>query len=124
MEEDFYKPEVRHIYSLFDGAGVKKVDPMPVYKRLMDVVGDLSADIAIMNSPSAASWQAHTKIAEKSYKIFEIKPFSEGGLTEQEAINLLFHFWNWCDGVKKNTKPGQTFPEDSPDSCPPPSDDP
>ena len=105
---DVYEPEERKIYHYFDGETVVRADPMTLWQRLMSVRGDLSAHMAVAFSPSEAAPEAYAKVSEKARMIFALKTFEEGGLTQSETVNLLNHFWNYCDRVKKNTSDSRT----------------
>ena len=124
--EGLYEESERRIYHYFDGEKVVRADPMPIYRRVMEVVGDLQADITVMNSPSKGATEARRKCAEKAYRILAVKPLDQdGGLTEAEVVNELFRFWNWCDNLKKNTKSPPTSAGGTSDSSPsPPGDGP
>jgi hypothetical protein len=103
MSYELYQPEERALYKHYDGKEVVAKDPMVLYKRLAEVSGDLSAWVKLAFSPSKDAKDGHTKVVEKARVIFEVKPYEEGGLTESETVNLLFHFWNYCELQKKTT---------------------
>lgn len=108
---DVYEPGARRIYSYFDGEKVVAADPMVLWRNLMEVRGDLSAHLSLAFAPmdSKDKPQAYAKAAALSRKIFSVREFHEGGLTEAEAVNLVQHFWRYCDGVKKNSPPSPSW---------------
>lgn len=103
---DVYEPGVRLIYTYFDGQKKIKADPMVLWRKLKDVSGDLHAHSSVAFAPFEVKGkqEALAKVAEYSRKIFGVKPIEDEGLTEKECIDLLHHFWRYCDGVKKNSK--------------------
>lgn len=100
--DGLYSPQERLIYSYHDGEKVVRADPAVLYRRLMDVGPELSADIAVACSPMPVRAEATAKAEGKVRAIFGLKPFADGGLGEAEAYELLDHFAGYCDGVKKN----------------------
>lgn len=105
---DYYKPDERLIFTYFDGSRDRRVDPLPLYKRLKDVWPELSADIRVARSPSKGADDAHSRMVEKAYKVFEAERFVDlgdgksTGLGEVEVLELLDHFLAYTGGVKKN----------------------
>lgn len=118
-----YKPKQRLIYRYFDGEKVVKVDPMAVYRKVMDVGPELDADIALWNSPSNAAVKGLDGIIDKVRKIFDLKPFEQGGLTDVEASQLLDHFLVYVGWSKKNTVTSPNSSSPTPDSPPSTSPD-
>ena len=118
---DIYKPSERLIYSFFDGTRQRRVDPLPLYKRLKEVWPELSADIRVSGSPSKGADEAHRRMVAKCYDVFEVKPFVENGgtsdgLGEVEVLDLLDHFLAYTGGVKKNLSRPVTSAEETPAS--------
>ena len=101
-EAGVYAPKDRLIYHYCNGERVVAADPSVLYRRLMDIGPELNADIALAGSPSKAARDAVGKAEWKLRQLFELKPFSEGGLGEVEAYELLDHFLGYCTSVKKN----------------------
>lgn len=105
---DIYTPKERLIYSYFNGQEIVRADPQVLYRNLMDVAPSLRADIAVSNSASK-QWRTATENADKAVRqLFSIKPFAEGGLAELELFELLDHFINYCDSIKKLQSPSLT----------------
>lgn len=107
---DLYKPSERLIYRYFNGRSIVSVDPMVMYRRLMDKAPDLSCDIRVANSPSKDATVAHGAMLAKIRDVFllpDTNPFDvdAGGLTEIEALGLLDHFMDWTEHVKKKSNP-------------------
>lgn len=100
-----FRPKERMIYVYFDGRKDVKADPMILYRRLMDRRMELSSDIkaAFSGSPKFAA-KAYTKMIDNIREIFQVKPLDEGGLTEPEAGDLLAHFMDWTEDLKKNSR--------------------
>src|SRR5207248_2432217 len=87
-----YNPRQRATYSYFDGTAVRPVDPLILYKRLMDKGPELAIDIKVSQSASKDAAKAHAGLVAKIREIFTVKPLEEGGLSEVEAIALFEHF--------------------------------
>lgn len=117
---DLYTPGEKGIYSYFNGTEIIKEDPMVLHKRLMDVGPELSIDMKVASSPFKDAKEAHNKMLEKVRKIFDLKPFKDGGLTEVQAIELFDHFLTYEDFQKKIANLPTTEPT-APWSSSPPS---
>lgn len=106
---DVYEPGERRIYKYFDGEKIRPADPMVLWRRLMEVRGDLARDMSVAFAPfeNKGKAEAYAGVAEKARQIFQVKCLEEGGLTEPELIDLVNHFWRYCEGVKKNSTPSQ-----------------
>lgn len=123
-EDDLYTPGERRIYRYFDGEKDVAVDPMPLWKRLMEHGTDLSIKLRVAYSESKANVQAHTDLVKKIREVFVLKPFEEGGLTESETVNLLHHFLTFVGVIKKNSPSSTTEPgEGTPPTSSPSSED-
>jgi hypothetical protein len=110
---DVYEPGERKIYRYFDGKEVVRADPTVVWRNLMEVKGDLAAhySVAFSGLDNKGKPDAIAAIARLSRKIFSLKEFGDGGLTEMECVHLVNHFWAYCDRVKKNSRGSPTPPE-------------
>ena len=119
---DIYKPGEWLIYSFFDGTRQRRVDPLPLYKRLKEVWPELSADIRVSGSPSKGADEAHRRMVAKCYDVFEVAKFNQRddgtaeGLGEVEVLDLLDHFLAYTGGVKKNLSRPATSAEETPAS--------
>jgi len=106
-DDSIYQPTERLIYSYFNGEKLVIADPQVLYRALMDVAPELSADINTSNSQSKFWKQANDNAVKNVRNIFSIKPLPEGGLGELELFELLFHFIDYCDRLKKVRSPSQ-----------------
>lgn len=118
---DTYLPAERLIYRYFNGSKVIAADPVLLFRGILGVGPELSAEIKIARSPSAEAPKAHADAVAKVRNIFKAAPLSEDGtgLGDQECLDLLDHFLIYCDGLKKNMSPTVTSPEET--SAPTPS---
>jgi hypothetical protein len=105
-----YTEKERLLYRYFDGQKKVSADPMILYCRLMEVGTDLKYDIDVTYSASNDKLKAREKMIGKIHKIFSLKPYEEGGLTQGEAENLLVDFVDWCEALKKNGPNSPTSP--------------
>lgn len=115
FEDDYsvYHPGEQKIYHYWDGQKYVNADPLRLFKRLMDIAPELAVDIQVSTSSLAKdkdAIKASDKVAEKLYKIFDVKRVEEGGLTEAKMSELLDHFLLYCEIVKKNSPPLPTMP--------------
>ena len=108
-----YHPREREIYEYFDGDKLVKADPMVIYKRIMARGQEISVDITVARSPMKGADKAHDSLIKKIREVFNVKPLSEGGLTEQETMDLFDDFLVYVDAIKKNTTPPPDLPEET-----------
>lgn len=105
---DLYSPAERLIYRYFDGQKVRRADPMVLYKNYAEVRTDLLVDLRGYYSslmPEDKSNACHTGAVAKIRKIFDVPALGdEGGLTDGEVLDLLNHFTDYIDSVKKNSR--------------------
>lgn len=125
-KDDFnvYKEKERLIYTYWDGEKVNKADPMVLYRKLVAKGPELEADMLAAKTTSKFAVEGHMRMIATLRGVFAVKPFEEGGLTEQETLSLYDHFMDYCGVVKKNGSPSSTSaPETSPATSPatPPS---
>lgn len=52
---------------------------------------------------------AYDRIIRAARRAFEVKPASDGGLTDKSCAELLLAFMKWLDAEKKNTSFSPTF---------------
>lgn len=107
---DVFLPSVRKIYNYFDGERLVRADPLVLYKRFLEIGTELSIDIKVSNSISKDASKAQIKALEKIRKIFDVKSLEDGGLSQVESFDLLDHFLNYCNNVKKNYPRTSTLP--------------
>ncbi len=105
---DVYKVHERMVYVYFDGQKEVHADPMVLYKKMMSLGPELSADMKGATSASKRAGEFHNGMIAKIRKIFDVLPLAEGGLSELETVELLDHFIVYCEWVKKNSRVSQT----------------
>lgn len=103
MSFDVYKPHERKIYTYWDGEKEVKADPLILYKEVSSNWASISVDISVARSPMKGNVTAHNNLVKVLRRIFSIKPFEEGGLTEQELFDLFDHFLIYSEVIKKNS---------------------
>lgn len=105
---DEYDPGERLIFTYHDGTKKVRADPMVLYKKVMASRAELSIDRKVADSPSKDAMTAHGRLVDRIRAIFQLKLFEEGGLTEQETVELLDHFLFFVDEIQKKTNPSPT----------------
>jgi hypothetical protein len=109
---DVYLPRERLIYQFFDGQVLRAVDPMELYKKVSPKLGIIAADSKAVKIPqSKFAKDAHDRLIALIRELFDIKPLSQGGLTELETLAVFDHWWDFTCTVKKNSSPSQTGAE-------------
>lgn len=109
--QTLYSRHEQLCYSYWDGEKDVKADPMVLWLALMDVWPDLLVDMKLANSPHSKASLGWKGQVEKARKVFSIKPFAEGGLTETGSMDVLYDYWGWCEDLKKNYPQIPTSPE-------------
>ena len=84
-----------------------RADPFVLLRRLTNTDKfDLESDLKVLQIPDP---KLITKkigyIAEGVREIFDLRPFSDAGLSELECVQLLLTFSAFLDDVKKNGAP-------------------
>lgn len=117
---DIYLPKQRNIYHYTtDGKNVISADPMEIETRLAKVRPQLSVDFKLKGSIHPDYYIGHINACQKIRDIFQIKKFSDGGLLDEEVLELLDHFFIYTDSIKKNSVQSQTSaPETSQSTAP------
>ena len=114
-DDDFlFKPKERMIFKFWDGEKIREIDPMVLYGRLGDVSTELDVAIKLSRSASKDSRQGHREVVQLLSKIFGVKSFEEGGLTESELLDVFISFMEWVDRLKKNSPQSLTSVESTP----------
>lgn len=106
-----YHPGERLIYRYFDGKETKAADPLVLYKRWRQVWPELSTDLKVATSrllPDKDTIPAHEHAVKHMRWIFNVKSLAEGGLTDSEMEDLLYHFLEYSDRLKKDSPPSPT----------------
>lgn len=123
---DFWQPEKRTIYRYYNGVEVVAADPLRLQSGMASYDGLDVAFKIISGSDTAQSIEMVQDVAAHVRLVFgvgEIKETQSGpvGLTDQECLELLGHFFRFCASLKKNVP---ASPTSSPTSEPPASDAP
>lgn len=116
---DLFRPKERDIYHYFDGTAVRDADPLPLYRKMKDVITDLEVEFKVASSGMKGADEHYTSAVNRIRGIFDLKPFPEGGLTEMECVALFRHFFNYSGGVKKKLPPSSTPSPGTSDDTPP-----
>lgn len=101
---DLYKPTERRIYNFFNGKGTVRADPVHLWKRMMEKGPEIDINRRVATSKSKDAVKAHGELINNIHWLFSTEPLSAGGLTDEEAVQLLDHFLNYCEESKKNSK--------------------
>lgn len=115
---DLYHPKQRRIYGYWNGREVVHIDPMILYKKVMDVGPELDIDIKLARSISKEAGKGYENMLAKFRKIFDVATLAEGGLTEEETVELFDHFIAYNENQKKSTNSSVTRSTDSATSSP------
>lgn len=105
---DVYHPRERMIYTYFDGKKEVKVDPLILYKKVLQNRAEISINSSVANSASKDNQKAQEDLLQNIRDIFNLKPLAEGGLTEIETLGVLDHFLIYTETIKKNSSLLQT----------------
>lgn len=116
---DLFHPKERDIYHYFDGKDVRVADPLPIYRKMKDVITDLEVEFKVAASGMQGADEHYTSAVNRIRGIFNLKSFSEGGLTEMECVTLFRHFFNYAGGVKKKLPQSSTPSPGTSESTPP-----
>lgn len=120
--EPAYSRREQLIYVYHDGEKEVRADPMVLWNALMEVWPDLITDMKLANSQHSKARMGWDSQVARVRKVFSLKSFVEGGLTETSSMAVLYDFWAWCEELKKNypptpTSPGATSPTSAPTSA-------
>lgn len=118
-ELSVFKAEDMLIYSYDNGQGTVKADPMVLFKRYAEKIEEIKVDLKVAQSPMKDADQAYDKGLERIRWVFDIKPYSEGGLTEVKTLELFYHFSRFIMDIKKNSSGTPTLPPTSASPSPP-----
>lgn len=114
-ETELFTPKQRTIFRYWDGVKTRSVDPLVLYRKVMDIAPELSIDIKVANSVSKDAGKAYSAVVDKLQKIFEVGSYEQGGLTEMELSVLFDQFMLFCESIKKKSKPSPTSPSVTPE---------
>ena len=104
---DLFHPQDRLIYRYFDGTKIRRADPQVLWSKIMNKGPDLFIPLKVADSISKDAPKAKQEVLTIIREIFEVEALGKetGGLNEDETGNLLDHFVEYIDNVKKNLKP-------------------
>lgn len=103
-----YSKREQLTYQYYDGVRDVVMDPMILWRALSEVWPDLITDMKLANSQHSKAQMGWDAQVTKVRKVFSLKPFAEGGLTETGSMSVLYDFWYWCEELKKNYPPTPT----------------
>ena len=107
----FYAPKERKIFQFWNGQVVIYEDPMVVSRKISDVGPELKIDLDVADSISKDANKAGRAALEKVQKIFGLKSYADGGLTEDETFEVFGKFLAYRTKLKKNLSQSPTSPE-------------
>jgi hypothetical protein len=96
--------EDREIFRFHDGIQERTADPMVLWNRLWD-------DPAVKPEVDYKAWEerneleAVDRIVPHARRIFDLKPYEDGGLTGNEALRLLKRFLAYTQDIAKKNDP-------------------
>ncbi len=108
-ESDLYSPKERLIYTYFNGKELVQADPIRLFRRMADRGVELKINMELAMSLSKDAAKGYQKLVDGVRDVFQVKGLEEGGLTEAECFDLLNHFTEYCDEIKKNSSPTPTL---------------
>ncbi len=89
----------RDIFTFWDGQQQRSIDPMPPWFAIAE---DKECNaVRDMPAASAGDRDARVRVQAMARRMFSVKPFSEGGLTENELSQLLATFFTFNIVLKK-----------------------
>lgn len=123
--------DIRGIFTYHDGRRYRHCDPIVFarklwavtieqenqYAHIPDMVAppipfDYDASISLIRSGDPDQMQrGYAEISQAARQVFDVKPLSEGGLTEDECEKLLSRFQKYLGILKKNGSGSQTSPQ-------------
>jgi hypothetical protein len=106
-QEDFsvFKVDKLRIYTYWDGSEEVRADPMTIFKKWSEKMGDLDADLRIARANIKGSEEAYDKALDKIRYIFSIKAFDgKTGLDEETTLAYV----RYINDLKKNILPSAT----------------
>src|SRR5574337_1303440 len=101
---DVYQVQRRFVYTYFDGKGMMQVDPMRLYRRLIEVGPELVQSIIKFQTTQDQQevLTAHETLATKVRDIFQLTSYEAGGLTHLETLNLFNHFLGFINQIEQD----------------------
>lgn len=118
LRDGRYEPWERLLFHWWDGEKEVWADPTPLCMELADIWPELIVDMKLANSEHSQAKQGWKAQVAKARKLFGLKTFAEGGLTDTESMAVLYDFYSWCEELKKNSPQSPTSAtETSPSSA-------
>lgn len=103
-----WKPKERNIYRYWNGEKDVEADPLEIQLAIANSKDDLTREIEVMGltHPEAkGQGEAFSRVVETVRNVFKVPAFSSNGdrhgLTAQECIELLTHFFGFLNELKK-----------------------
>jgi len=115
-DDNAYRVGERKIYSYDTGNGSVSVDPMILYKRVMDNATTIDVEGKAARSQHSKNREAHDNFIACLREVFSVKPLEQGGLTQLEVVALFDHFMGYVLELKKNSSQSQTLSNSGVDS--------
>jgi hypothetical protein len=122
--DNVYRPKEdreRFLYRYWNGEKEVAADPLVLFKQYAEIQGDLAGSIVVARSAMKDSRQEHDKAVLLVRKLFSILPFDPAtgkGLTETESLDVMDHFLDFLDNVKKNSSPTPTSATETSETTP------
>lgn len=109
-----FKPEDKGLFEYWNGEKLIAADPMALYRKLMTKALEIDNCYKVATSQSTAAINYYDDLVKTIRLIFEVKQFTEGGLTDDLCVKLLDCFLVFVDDVKKNWSIVPTLPKETP----------
>jgi hypothetical protein len=116
----------RKIFSFYDGARMRRVDPLLVWRLIMTHPDfDPAVHGPAFDRGCPEAWKVVLKCARDVFQLEHFTELGKPGLTEQEMVSLFKRFLAFCEDLKKSfeespTTPPSTEQTPSTDYIPPP----
>lgn len=96
-------------YKYSNGWTFVRINPLLVFKKLLEVGDELAVDVKVISSQAKEDWKqkSESNIANQVRIAFSVQPLEEGGLTNVECGTLLAHFVEWCGDLMKRYPPSE-----------------
>lgn len=109
----FSRNRGRDVFRFYDGRRWREIDPfIPARVLFSHPKFDWDETLVLLTMPRVKpQLETAAVIVQAVQDAFKVKPFDQGGLTELEAIDLLYDFRDYLGNVKKN---GSLFPTSQP----------
>ena len=78
-----------------------RVDPLSLYKKLMDIGPELDIDLKLASSIHKDAHLGHANALEQIREVFNLRGLEQKGLTETETFGLLNHFLTFAGCIRR-----------------------